>query len=201
MEQIFPIITRIEIVPGRIDITNGVASSKFTQGLTQSTATEQTIIAAVKKALGDSYEFVATHSMTNQGQLFSVSMAFMDDSNFPVGVDVSATVDTSSCPPLVTGITKSNQTLSAEQPGGPTNVGAVFEGITPFSGDSSDAYFPFVKYGSIQQAAAPDLKSITDYTSALGNAVGNINYGGTGSGGGVLNSLQQSAMGAFNIFS
>ena len=178
MGRIFPTLLSAEIQPGPVDITNGLASSKFTQGLTQSAETEQNIAAAIKDALngqypGAMYEFVTTHSLTNQGHIYSASMSFMDTSDFPVASDVTASVDTSVCPPKVIGLAVANKTLSANQPGGPTNVATVYDGIVPFTGETG---FPYAAYTSIQQAAAPDLVSIKNYDAQLVNAAGISSY-------------------------
>jgi hypothetical protein len=179
MGRIFPTLLSAKIVPGPVDITNGLASSKFTQGLTQTAETEQNVAAAVKDALnsqypGAMYEFVTTHSLTNQGgTIFSASMSFMNTSDFPVASDVTATVDMSKCPPSVVGLAVASKTLSANQPGGPTNVATVYEGVTPFTNETG---FPYAAYTSIQQAAAPDLVSIKNYDAQLVNAAGISSY-------------------------
>ena len=169
--KIVPVILTFNIFAAPIDITNGLASIKFTQGLIQKPSTEKLIAGAVQKAILDrdglDVKFVSTQSLNNNGNVFAATMTFLDVSDFPVGIQVRATVDISSCPPNVLNLAYSEGAVPSNNAVGPINTAIVYDGITPFKGDKSDPYFPFVTYDSIQKAAAPDLISLKSYKFQL----------------------------------
>lgn len=192
-----PLLLDLTVSNTTIDITNGLAAAKYTQGLIQSPATEQIIAAAIKQHIlkrdGNDLQFVSTQSLNNTGKIYSAVMFFMDSSDFPIGVVVRATVDTSACPPKVVNVAYSKNAISSSDIS-PTNVAVTYQGLKAFDGDE---FFPFVNYKTIQQAAAPDLKNLKKYNDALGNAAASTNYQPAG-GKSVITTVEDGAVGAYN---
>jgi hypothetical protein len=190
-----PTLLGLKVSGQSIDITNGLAAAKYTQGLIQKPATEQLIAAAVKQAIlkrdGNDLQFVSTQSLNNTGKTYSAVMFFMDSSDFPIGIVVRATVDMGQCPPKVVNLAYSQNAVSSSDIS-PTNVATTLQGIKAFDGDT---FFPFVQYNTIQQAAAPDLKNLKTYNNALGNAAANTKYQPSGS---LIDTIEGGAVGAFN---
>jgi len=190
-----PTLLGLQVSGQSIDITNGLAAAKFTQGLIQKNSTEQIAAAAIKQAIlkrdGNDLQFVSTQSLNNTGKIVSAVMFFMDSSDFPIGIVVRATVDMGQCPPKVVNLAYSQNSVSSSDIS-PTNVATTLQGIKPFDGDT---FFPFVQYNTIQQAAAPDLKNLKTYNNALGNAAANTKYQPAG---GLLNTIEGGAVGAYN---
>jgi len=190
-----PTLIGLQVSGQSIDITNGLAAAKYTEGLIQKPSTEQLVAAAIKQAIlkrdGNDLQFVSTQSLNNTGKTFSAVMFFMDSSDFPIGIVVRATVDMGQCPPKVVNLAYSQNAVSSSDIS-PTNVATTLQGIKAFEGD---VFFPFVQYNTIQQAAAPDLKNLKTYNNALGNAAANTKYQPAG---GLLNTVEDGAVGAYN---
>jgi len=165
-----PTVTTFNIATQRIDITNGLAAIKYTKGLSGPASQEQIVATAIRKAIMErdskDFQFVSTQSITNQGTVASVVMFFVDTSDFPTGIVVTAMVDTGACPAKVLNVSYSTSSVGANPP---NNADAVSD-VVPFTGDTNDSFFPFAKYTTIQQAASPDLTQIPTLVNTLGEA-------------------------------
>jgi hypothetical protein len=162
-----PVILSINVSSTPIDITNGLAAIKYTEGLIQNPNTEKAIAGAIQKMIlerdGIDAQFVNTQSLNNNGNIFSATMTFIDLSNFPVGMQVRALVDITPCPPNVLQLAYAEGATPANNATPPRNVAIVYDGITAFAGDTQDPFFPFKQYTTIQKAAAPDLIELKQY--------------------------------------
>ena len=144
-----PSLLKLSINPTKIDITNGLTSQKYITDLSVPQHIQNVIIKAIqvkgKKETGKCLQFVTTNSLIAQGNTYVGTFTFLDISDFPVGVAVSATVSfDSKGMATVTSLTFQPDSVFTQ-------------GVEPFKGDAIDPYFPFVSYKTIEEAAAPDL--------------------------------------------
>jgi len=169
-----PTVLNLNIGTQSIDITNGLAAVKFTKGLSGPASQEQIVAAAIRQAImardSKDFQFVSTQSLTTQGSVASVVMFFVDTSDFPTGIVVTAMVDTGACPAQVVNLAYSTSAVGPNQNPPTNNADDGSTTVVPFTGGTKDDFFPFAKYTTIQQAASPDLTQIPMLVNTLGEA-------------------------------